>query len=557
MQAALKSLKSLLFETFLLLLSACLSSISFPTVLNYDGWGFLSFFSFIPALYLLAKTSYPRAFFYGFLYGFVFYLIYNYWLSTFHPLAILIVPIIECFQYMLFFPAAKLSLTLFRKRGYILFTLISVSYYYITQQGFFGYPYGNISASLWNYPRLIQIASITGIWGLLFLQIIGQAFVAERLARRDGIRQFKVDIIVYVALMAINLIYGSITYCYYDAKEPERALKVASIEHSADTWIGGSTTYRKNLDTLMRLTEEALKEEPEMVVWSETAFVPSVTWHTAYPISSFTSRMVDDFVSFGLSLGLPLVTGNPEGVLKDPSLPAYLSDGSWNVDYYNTVIFFNDGAVQDTYRKQHLVPFTEHFPYQETFPRLTALLRANDYKWWLKGDKETVFFFDEIGFSTPICFEDTFGYLSAAFVRNGADMLINLTNDVWSKSVVAEVQHMQLSVFRAIENRRPLLRSTNSGITCLVEPSGKVVEPLEPFIETYHVYEVPLFMKEGFTFYTRHTDLFAHLAIAYSAILIVYKIIANLLDKKAAKELEKSENPDDTAEFSEEQAPQR
>ena len=230
------------------------------------------------------------------------------------------------------------------------------------------------------------------------------------------------------------------------------------------------------------------------------------------------------------------MTGNPEGILKDPTLPPYLDNGEWNVDYYNTVIYFNNGKVEDTYRKQHLVPFTEHFPYQELFPRLTALLIANDYNWWLEGEEPTVFNYDCIGFSTPICFEDTFGYLSAAFVRNGADMLINLTNDVWSKSTVAEMQHMQLAVFRAIENRRPMLRSTNSGITCLIEPSGKVKDMLEPFIETYHVYEVPLYQKEGLTFYTRHTDLFAHLSIFYSFILFFYAITSKALEKKKEKD---------------------
>ena len=115
-------------------------------------------------------------------------------------------------------------------------------------------------------------------------------------------------------------------------------------------------------------------------------------------------------------------------------------------------------------------------------------------------------------------------------------MLINLTNDVWSKSTVAEMQHMQLAVFRAIENRRPMLRSTNSGITCLIEPSGKVKDMLEPFIETYHVYEVPLYQKEGLTFYTRHTDLFAHLSIFYSFILFFYAIASKALEKKKEKD---------------------
>jgi hypothetical protein len=107
---------------------------------------------------------------------------------------------------------------------------------------------------------------------------------------------------------------------------------------------------------------------------------------------------------------------------------------------------------------------------------LYALLKANDYKWWEKGTEATVFSYDGVRFSTPICFEDIFGSLNATFVRNGADMLVNLTNDSWSGSVPAEMQHLGLAVFRAVENRRPLIRGTNSGITCLVTPSGKIID---------------------------------------------------------------------------------
>lgn len=532
----LRKIRDIFYELFLLLISVSLTSLCFPTVINLDGFGLLSFISLIPLFLLIIRTNYVRAPIHGFLFGFLLYIVYNYWLSTFHPLAIFIAPIIEGAKYMLAFPLLKLPFSLFKKRGYLLSTLVFVSFYYLAERGFLGYPYGNISASLWNYPALIQSASITGIWGIIFIQIVFQVLIAERISRRDGLIHFKLDIISYIVLFSINLVYGTIAFNYYDNKEAERVIRIASIEHSADTWIGGSRTYRKNLDTLIRLTKEAMTENPDMVVWSETAFVPSVTWHMAHPISSFTSRMVDDFVSFGLSLGVPLVTGNPEGILKDPTRPPYLENGEWNVDYYNTVIYFNNGKVEDTYRKQHLVPFTEHFPYQELFPHLTALLIANDYNWWLEGEESTVFNYDGIGFSTPICFEDTFGYLSAAFVRNGADMLLNLTNDVWSKSIVAEMQHMQLAVFRAIENRRPMLRSTNSGITCLIEPSGKVKDMLEPFVETYHVYEVPLYQKEGLTFYTRHTDLFAHLSIFYSFILFFYAIAYKVLEKKKEKD---------------------
>ena len=241
--------------------------------------------------------------------------------------------------------------------------------------------------------------------------------------------------------------------------------------------------------------------------------------------NSSRAWLCKQFVEYGTSLPVPLITGNPEGVIDDPTKPPINEDLTYNWKTYNTVLFFNRGEIAGSYRKQHLVPFTEHFPYKEQLPWLYELLLKNDYKWWEKGYEATVFEYDGLRFSTPICFEDTFGYLSAEFVQNGADILINLSNDFWSQAISAEVQHMNLSVFRAVENRRPLLRSTNSGITCLVLPSGEIVGQLEPFEQTYGIYDIPIGQKEGLTFYTKYPDLFAKLFVFASVMIYFYGIV--------------------------------
>lgn len=514
--------------------AALFASLPFPGVLSEAGFTFLTFISLIPVFCLVRRASWPKVFLEGLVYGFVFYLCYNYWLKTFHPLAILIAPILESVQYLILFPLLKLMAVLFRKRGYIAQTILYTAYLYVTQMGFLGYPYGNISAALYQFTPFIQLASITGIWGLCLLVVLPQTLVAEMLEHRQ-LQGYRLDILIIAILYVLNLCYGFAALHYYDVKEPERELRIASVQHSADSWQGGYATYRRNFETLRDLSLEAMAEEPDMVAWSETAFVPSVAWHDKYPFSYVASSLTDEFVEFGKSLPVPLVTGNPEGIIKDETLPAYLKDGSWNWKTYNTVILFGEGEILGTYRKQRLVPFTEHFPYEKQLPWLYELLLANDYKWWEEGEEATVFEYDGVRFSTPICFEDTFGYLSAEFVENGADLLLNMTNDSWSGSVPAEVQHMQLAAFRAVENRRPLLRSTNSGITCLVLPSGRIVDPLEPFTEAWHVYTVPIGQKEGLTFYTRHPDLLAKLCLTAVPLLLISGIYVSIRRREAEK----------------------
>lgn len=531
----MKGFIKFLLKAVLAFLAAVLASLSFPNPISDTGFSILSFFALIPMFLLVRKSLWREVWFIGIVYGFSYYLVYNYWLSTFHPLAILIAPILESVQYMLLFPAMKLPSRLFKKRAYIAQAVIYVAYLYLTQQGFLGYPYGNPTAALWRYPVFIQSVDTFGIWGLALLLALPQGLVAEMIGEHRKPREYKADVVVIVVLYFLNVAYGLGSFAYYRKKAPERTIRIAAIQHSADSWEGGYATYRRNFETLRDLTLEAMEENPDMVVWSETAFVPSVAWHTSYPSNPLTSRLVDEFVEFGKNLPVPLVTGNPEGVWDDRSLPPILQDGTWNVKNYNSTILFDDAVIKETYRKQHLVPFTEHFPYQKQFPRLTAILIANDYNWWEEGTEATVFESDRIRFGTPICFEDTFGYISAGFVAKGADLLINLSNDSWSGSVPAEMQHMQLAVFRAVENRVPLLRSTNSGISCLVTAAGEVVDPMEPFTQSWKIYEVETGKKEGSTFYTEHPDLLAKIAIAAIPAILATGIVTSLRRAKAEK----------------------
>ena len=537
----LKKAFNFILDLLILGFSAFIASLSFPSKYIENGLPFLAFFYLIPVFYVIWRSKWSTVWLYGAFYGFLFYLFYNYWLKTFHPLAILIAPILECVQYMLLFMCLKLSKTLVKRHYSLLATLFYSAYLYLTQQGFLAYPYGNIASALYGFTSLIQIVSVTGIWGLDLIVVLPQVIISECLFEKEW-KTSRWDLLISLLILSSTWIGGVFVKKKWENKESDRVMRIAAIQHSADTWKGGYSTYKENFENLKRLTMEAMEENPDMVVWSETAFVPSVAWHSAYPNNVATSRLCNDFVSFGSNLGVPLVTGNPEGVIKDKELSPILESGDWNWKTYNTVILFSDGGIKGTYRKQHLVPFTEYFPYEKELPWLYNLLLANDYKWWEVGEDATIFEYDGVKFSTPICFEDTFGYLNAEFVSKGAEMLLNLSNDFWSMSVQAELQHYQLAVFRAVENRVPLLRSTNSGITCLVLPDGSTHGVLDTFTQAWGVYEVPIYKDKTLTFYTRHPDLFGKLYVVLSVssvmVIVIYHIHQMISEKRRKKEME-------------------
>ncbi|MGH4038502.1 MAG: apolipoprotein N-acyltransferase [Sphaerochaeta sp.] len=546
-----RNLRTVCSEVLLLILSAFVFSLAFPGFATYEGISILAFVALIPMFAVIHNTKWSLTPSYGFLYGAVFYLFFNYWLKTFHPLAIVIVPIIKGAEMMVLFFVLKFVDKYFKKRSYLLMAVVYTAYTYLAQNWFAGYPYGTLGYASYNLLPFIQIADITGIWGINFIMVLPQILIGTYLGEylkdnsysfKKFIKEYKIDSIAYVALLVIVLIYGFISMHKWDNEEPQKEWRVATVQHSADTWKGGFITYKRNFNNLRVYSLEALTQNPDIVLWSETAFVPSVAWHENYPSDEDTSELVEEFVDFGKELSVPLVTGNPEGVIKDPSLPALLDNGDWNRDDYNSVIFFEDGEIKNTYRKQHLVPFTEYFPYEKQLPWLYKILKDNDYHWWLQGDDPVVFTTDEgIKFSTPICFEDVFGEISADFVQNGANVLLNMTNDGWAKSSESEMQHAAIAVFRSVENKRTTMRSTNSGITCMIDVNGRIIDPMTPFKAGWKIYNVPVYTTEaeGLTFYTKHPNLFGIIAadISYVAVglMALYKIIEFFKKKKYKK----------------------
>ena len=518
------------------------------------GIPFIALIAFIPVFAVIRNASWKVVWAYGFLYEFVFYITFAYWLKGFHALAIILIPFIKGFEMILCFLALKAADSFFKRFGYFFQAIIWVAYAYLSESWFAGFPYGNIAYALYNFRLFVQIADITGIWGIAFLAILPQPFLGRYLCDwvRGNSGKFVpylkkniIFVIFYIVLIIADLIYGGVRISEWRGKEPDRVWDVVAVQHNHDSWKGGYTTYLHNFNNLRRFTLEAMAEtDPDAVIWSETAFVPSVAWHTAYSVEGSgyeqTAALVDSFVSFATGLGVPLVTGNPEGVILDPSLPPILEDGSTNRMDYNTVILFDEGEIKETYRKQHLVPFTEYFPYEEELPWLYNLLLANDYNWWLQGTEPVVFNSDGVKFSTPICFEDVFGYLSAEFVANGADLIVNMSNDNWSKRVSAEMQHAAMGSMRAIETRKAVIRGTNSGITCLITPDGKMHDEMVPFEMGWKLYHVPVYMHESNpdTFYVRHIDLFAHIAVYASyGILIIGAVmkLVSVIRKKVNK----------------------
>ncbi len=540
-----KGLGPLGFQAFLLISGVLLFAIAFPGFLTDDGIPVLGFIALVPMFALIRVTSWKLILPYAVLYGFAKYTLFNYWLATFHPLAIYIAPIVCTSQILFMFPALKLIDRGFPKYGFILQAIAFVGYEYVKTLGYVGYPYGIIGYSVYTFLPFIQIAEFTGVWGVSLMITLPSAFMGRMLTdwyeagtplvRRTVLGQVPF-MVTYAVMFVAVLVFGFVRMHQVQQWEVARHWKTALIQHNADTWVGGFQQYQRNFQSMRRLSLKALEEDPDVdiIVWSETAFVPGVYWHSTYRTDERMHGLVRDFENFAKTLDVPLVTGNSDGRLENPSLPPVLSGGSMNRVDYNAVIHYEAGELQDAYRKLRLVPFTEHFPYGDTFPLFYSLLLANDFNFWAEGTEATVFETqDGVKFSTPICFEDVFGYISRDFVRSGAQVIVNLSNDSWSRAVSAQMQHYTMSIFRTIENRRGLVRSTNSGMTASLDASGRLISMLDPFIEDYLITTVPIYKDPPTTFYTRYGDWLAKGILVFS--LLCAAVSGGLLLRRKIK----------------------
>jgi apolipoprotein N-acyltransferase len=196
-----------------------------------------------------------------------------------------------------------------------------------------------------------------------------------------------------------------------------------------------------------------------------------------------------------------------------------------------SVLISPEGRVLDTYGKIHPVPFAESIPFYELEP-VRKFFRNVVGIWspWVNGSRRTIYTVPlgaggRMTFGTPICFEDAFSDLCRRYITGGADLLVNITNDSWSKTWSSEIQHFSVARFRAIENRRVLVRSTNGGVSAVIGPWGDIRSRMPFFERTWRTVEVPIYRERFFTPYTRFGDWFPMVMIALLLIVLVVDVV--------------------------------
>ncbi len=369
--------------------------------------------------------------------------------------------------------------------------VIWTSIEFLRSIGIYGSPMGILGYSQYQNLPLIQIADITGVLGISFLAVFVNSAIYNVIFNYSKEKVFRIGLIVSFVLV-LTMAYG---FVKLSVKTVENGPKVALIQ--CDQIFSSRLAYssEKVMNVLDDLTRKASVHKPDIIIWPETILREDLRMD--FNNCSEIKRLVQTSRSY-------LLLGNPTDRIIDGK-----------VRHFNSALLISpDGKVVDQYNKIHLVPFWEFLPLRNFVPYLANVDAKGVFD---KGDEYTVFKTPFGRFSALICFEGIFDGHVRRFVNNGAEFLVNISNDAWSMSSAEHWQHASMDVFRAIENRVYYVRVGNTGITAIIDKTGRILKFLHPYERGYLVGRVGL--SSGKTLYTRFGNWFGWLCSLSTAVM--------------------------------------
>ncbi len=489
-------------------LSGLLLAASFPAV----DISVLAWFGLVPLMLSLRDRSPRQAFMLGGLTGMVFFAATLSWIANplrlyghvpLLPAAVTVLFSAYCALYPALFAAAAVRL---KKCHPALFFLAAPALWSALELArasvLSGFPWLLLGYSQDRHPMLIQIADIAGVYGISFLLVSVNIGVAGLVADRKDLR----PLIASAVLLAAVLGYGSYRLTHTKTAESIRISVVQGNVEQDKKW---DPVYQNEvIAAYKRLTEKALGDRPDLLIWPETA--------TPFYFGGIGDNAVrtDDLRRFVASTGTPLLFGSATAGM-DPDRTVRLRNCAFFLD--------GGGAVDDVYVKRHLVPFGEYVPLKKSLLFFADKLvqGAGDFEagseYTVVGERSSAAG-KNIPVSTVICYEVIFPDLVRQFVDRGARVLTTVTNDAWFGRTAMPYQHFAMAVFRAVENHVPIARAANTGISGFIDANGRILVASNIFTEAVLTQTVTAGAKK--TFYTRYGDVFSYLCLLASITLL-------------------------------------
>jgi len=366
-----------------------------------------------------------------------------------------------------------------------------------------GFPWSLLAHSQYNVLPLVQVVSITGTYFLSFLIVAVNCLIFHVLSRRRFPLAYGT---VVVALLAASFVFGAIRL-----REPmEGTLKASIVQGNIRQDVKFDEAYRAA--TLKKYIDLTLANSrgSSLTIWPETAM----------PFILADDPAGREIVALQTAMSSDLLLGS---IARDRS-----------GHYYNAAyVMGRQGRILGEYDKVHLVPFGEYTPLADYFPFLREMsVAVGDFS---SGPGHSPVASDIGKIGVLICFEGVFPEITNETVRQGAEVLVNITNDAWYNRTSAPFQHFAFYIFRAVETDRYLLRAANTGISAIIDPRGRVRVKTGLFEE--RVLNGPFSLRHGETIYVRYGDYFVFLCFLFLCGLLVSGMLGGGLKKGRVRDL--------------------
>ena len=353
---------------------------------------------------------------------------------------------------------------------------------------------------------VIQPAEITGIYGISALIVLVNAALhffintwVFNLNKHDAWKPSFRVIGVTTLVVGFWVGWGNWTLNLTRSQiESSPKIRVAVAQGNIEQHLKWNKLYQQpTMKIYKELTLQAVEGKPELVVWPEAA-TPFY-----YGLDPSGTKYVQDLAK---TSGVPLLFGSPYKKTM----------GEKELAYNRAFLISNQGETIDVYDKMHLVPFGEFVPFRQALFFIEKMVEIiGDFG---LGKRATVFTLNDYKLGVSICYEIIFPDLVRQPVKNGAEYLVNITNDAWFGKSAASYQHISMAALRAVENRTPIVRAANTGISGFIDATGQIRNTTQLFKRELVIDEITP-NKGPRTFYSKFGDIFSYLCLALMAII--------------------------------------
>lgn len=499
------------------ILAGVIFSFSFP---KWDYYMF-DWVIIVPLIYsMLDRPKY--SFFYGLLFGLISNYIIFYWVVEVitnysnipFPVALLINLLLTAYLALYWGVWAYFGSYIISKKTTDSLWILPFAWVlleYIRGNILTGFPWCLLGYSQYKFLPISQIASIAGIYGISFLLILANCAFSVALIKKLRGAKWKYGIWATVIIIFACIAWGKIRLENY--KDPKYNENVGIVQGNIPQdikWLRvlADEHFNKHID----LTISTMSAGAKLIVWPESAI-------TVFLIED--KRKYDQIMKISKAYNAYLLIGADYREINDKE-----------VKYFNSAFFIDpyDNRIQ-IYSKIHLVPFGEYVPLKRFLWFIDKFVEGvSDFS---AGKEYTLFKYKEHKISTQICYEIIFPNISREFVKRGSELITTITNDAWFGKTSAPYQHFAMAVMRAIENKRYLVRSANTGISGIINPVGKIIHQSELFTD-YIIIDKVSFLNEK-TIYNKYGDWLCILSVLIIIIHLGHNnfvnAIANLIKK--------------------------